>query len=225
MKRFALALGLVSFAAAAYIPSSGAMMRRAAARVQEGGKAREVTLVGSLAVEGGAPAAAQLVLRFPLSCKLEQHGAPAISSAEGPAGPARDLVTLACPFIAYRGQSMAEAERTLRTATSAAGVDVAAATGITRLIDRAVYILGADPHQPSKPQLWLYKDNNAPARLLTQKGAELRLLQYGNPAAGDWFPRTLELWQNGALAARFETLEVKGFRDAAEDEDQDDARE
>ncbi len=224
MKRRAaafLCLFSLSGAALAYIPSSGAMLRRAAARVSEGGRSHEVTLTGTLTLASGAPQAAQLVLHFPLACKF----AGSADAAAASSAPARDLLALACPLIAYRGQSMNEAERTLRTAASAAGVDLAAATGLTRLSDRAVYILGADPHQPEKPQLWLYKDNNAPARLISSSGADLRLLQYGNPAAADWFPRVIELWQGGALAARFEALEVKGFRDTAEDEDPDDAHE
>jgi len=233
----ALLLCGLSGAALAYIPSSGAMLRRAAARVSEGGRSREVTLTGTLARAGGAPQSAQLVLHFPLSCKFAGPGAaPPNSGATAGAATANtapsadpaaasELLALACPLIAYRGQTLNEAERTLRAAAIAAGVDVSAATGLTRLSDRAAYILGADPHQPEKPQLWLYKDNNAPARLIDSKGSDLRLLQYGNPAAADWFPRVIELWQGGALSLRFEALEVKGFRDTAEEEDPDDARE
>jgi len=49
-------------------------------------------------------------------------------------------------------------------------------------------------------------------------------LQYGNPAAGEWFPRIIELWTSGQLAARFEVLEAKGVR-AATQEEEDDSRE
>ena len=57
-----------------------------------------------------------------------------------------------------------------------------------------------------------------------QGGADLRLLEYGNPAAGEWFPRVIELWTSGQLAARFEVLEAKGVR-AASQEEEDDSRE
>ena len=46
------------------------------------------------------------------------------------------------------------------------------------------------------------RDTAAPARLFTQSGEDLRLLQYGNPAAADWFPRVLELWKGDQLLAR-----------------------
>ena len=73
----------------------------------------------------------------------------------------------------------------------------------------------------SSPQLWIYKDTPAPARLIARGGADLRLLQYGTPAAGEWFPRVIELWSSGQLAARFEVLESKGVRGGAEEEEDD----
>ena len=60
--------------------------------------------------------------------------------------------------------------------------------------------------------------------IAAQGGADLRLLEYGSPAAADYFPRVLELWESGQLAARFEVLETRGARGAGEEEE-DDSRE
>src|SRR5439155_404111 len=89
-----------------------------------------------------------------------------------------------------------------------AGADVGAAAGLSRFGDRVTYVLGAAGRDLSTPQLWLYKDNAAPARLIAQGGADLRLLQYGNPAAGEWFPRIIELWTSGQLAPRGPALKA-----------------
>src|SRR5581483_2148206 len=109
-----------------------------------------------------------------------------------------------------------------RSADAAAGC---AGAGLARFDDRVTYVLGAGGRDTAAPQLWLYKDSYAPARLIAQGGADLRLLEYGNPAAADWFPRAIELWNAGQLAARFEVLESKGVRGTPAQEEEDDSDE
>lgn len=233
MKRAALCLLLFTPAAFAYIPSSGSLLRRAAARAATASKSKEALFTGTLTVTGSPARSAELQLRFPLSCKLEGEGGLSLSvkgsaqrpqgGAEGTTGPALKLLQLACPLIAYRGMSSSEADQALRAAVAAQGAELSAGTGLSRLGDRAVYVLGAAAHELTRPQLWIYKDSNAPARLIAQGGSDLRLLQYGNPASAEWFPRVIELWEGGQLAARYEVLEVKGAHDAAgEDADEED---
>jgi hypothetical protein len=218
----------------AYIPSAGSLLKHAAARAQALGRTREVTLTGTLTVSGEAARPAQMVLRFPLQCRLDGEGGLSFAvrgtaarpsgAAEGTAGPALQLLQLSCPFLAHRGLNAADADTAFRAVAAAAGADLAAASGFDRLEDRVVYVLGAKAGDGSRPQLWLYKDTAAPARLIGQGGIDLRLLQYGSPAAAEWFPRVLELWTSGQLAARFEVLETKGAR-AASEEEEDDTRE
>ena len=218
----------------AYIPSATSLLKHTAGRAQALGRTREVTLSGVLFVSGEPQRNAQLVLRFPLQCRLDGEGGLSLSVkgtvenpgavGEGTAGPALRLLQLSCPFLAHRGIPAADAPQALRTAALAAGADVGAAAGLSRFGDRVTYVLGAAGRDLSTPQFWLYKDNAAPARLIAQGGADLRLLQYGNPAAGEWFPRIIELWTSGQLAARFEVLEAKGVR-AATQEEEDDSRE
>jgi hypothetical protein len=218
----------------AYVPTPASLLKRAASRTSNLGKTREVTLAGTVTVKDRGSQGAELTLHFPLSCRLEADGGLSLSvkgtvprpaaTAEGTTGPALELLKLACPLIAYRGLPAIEAEEALRNAAQGAGADVAAGSGaLARLGDRVVYVLGAQARDLTRPQLWIYKDSNAPARLIAQNGSDLRLLEYGNPAAADWFPRVIELWEGGQLTARFEVLEARGIRGAAGAEEEDDS--
>jgi hypothetical protein len=226
--RAACALALAAFAAAAYVPSAGSLLRKAAARAADGTRSREVTLEGLFSAEGGKPEPRTLSLHFPLSCRFE-GGAQVRATVATPVvradrdGPDAALLELACPLIAYRNISGADAEKVLRGAAEAGGADLTSAISLDRLGDRVAIVLGAQPRQIDRPQLWLYKDSLAPARLVARKDgrlADLRLYDYGNPAAADWFPRILELREGDKTVARFEVLETRGFREAARGDDE-----
>jgi hypothetical protein len=235
MKRAALLALAVSTAAAAYIPSAGSLFRRAATQPDEVDRARAVTLTGTLQT-GDAPAVpATLQLRFPLRCRLhakgDQQGALSVRGAPGAEqvepegkdlGAAKDLLSHACALLTFRGTAAAVGERNLRLVTAAEGVNADKAT-LGRLGERAVVVLGGAPAKPDAPQLWLYKDTYAPARLFYRSGdgfADLRLLEYGTAASDTAFPRVIELWQGGKLAARFEALEASGRKKGAGGEDE-----
>ena len=52
------------------------------------------------------------------------------------------------------------------------------------------------------------KDGFHPLRLVAAEGPELadvRLLGWGSPTGGDWFPRAVEVWTRDAIALRFST--------------------
>jgi hypothetical protein len=199
--------------AVAYVPSINLLLRKAAARVNEGSRARgDVALTGTLELPDAAPAQRALVLRFPLSCRFEGGAST------------RGTVAQPLPSSAAATPDQELIETALRAAAATAGVDLTAGTALDRLGDRVAVVIGAPPRQLDRPQLWLYKDTHAPARLIARRDGhveDLRLLEYGNPAAADWFPRILELYRDGKPSARFEVLETKGFRDIAEDEDDD----
>jgi hypothetical protein len=221
----------VSVAAPAYVPSVDLLFRKAAARVSEGGRSRgDVALMGTFQSSDGAATQRTLLLHFPLQCRFE-GGAQVRGTPQQPlpsssaSSPEQELLELACPLIAYRGLKNAEAEVALRTTAMTAGVDVNTRTALDRLNDRAVELIGAAPRQLDRPQLWLYKDSHAPARLIAKRDGhalDLHLLEYGNPAAAEWFPRILELYRDGKSSVRFEVLESKGFRPAAPEEEDDD---
>jgi hypothetical protein len=222
--RFVVALLL------AYVPSPDSLLKHAAERARSL-RSREVTLSGTLTASGEPQRNAQLVLRFPFQCRLEGDGGLSLSVkgtaqnpegvAEGTTGPALRMLQMACPLLAYRGVPSADAAQALKIAALAAGADVTVGGALNRFDDRVAYVLGAGASERAAPQLWLYKDTYAPARLVAQGGADLRLLEYGNPAAGDWFPRVIELWSSGQLAARFESLEAKGVRGVPREEEED----
>jgi len=226
---------LVAFAAAsalAYVPSPGSVLRRAAERAREGARSHEATLQGTFVAAGQKPEPRTLALHLPLSCRFD-GGAQVKETVAAPsgkadrAGPDATLLELACPFIAYRTLSIADAEKVLRGAAEAAGADLTSAVGLDRLGDQVAILLGAEPHDLSRPQLWLYKDSFAPARLIAKRDGkifDLRLYEYGNPAAADWFPRILELFQDDKLVARFEVTQARGPRESAARSEDEDAR-
>ena len=211
----------------AYIPSANSLLKKTAERAQTLGRTREVTLSGTLTVSGEPARNAQLVFHFPLQCRMQGDGGLALTvkgnAAEGNAGPALQLLQLSCPLLAYRGLAKDEPEGVLKGAALAAGVELNGASSLARLYDRIVYVVGAGARDMARPQLWVYKDNHAPARLISSTGADLRLLEYGNPAAAEWFPRVFELWSSGQLTARFEVSEAKGARGSSSEEEEDDS--
>ncbi|MFL5379272.1 MAG: hypothetical protein ACJ787_15295 [Myxococcales bacterium] len=233
MKRLPAALvALTAVGAAAYIPSAGSILRRAAERARDGARSRDATLQGTFTAAGQKPELRTLLLRLPLSCRFE-NGPQVKDTVATPMnradrdGPDAALLELACPLIAYRTLSTADAEKVLRGLAEAAGADLASANGLDRLGDQVAILLGAQAHDLTRPQLWIYKDSFAPARLVARRDgklADLRLYEYGNPAAGEWFPRVIELFQDDKPVARFEVAQTRGFRDTAARSEDEDAR-
>ena len=233
MRRIPAALlALAAVAAAAYVPSPGSVLRRAAERARDGSRSREASLQGTFTAAGQQPEQRTLTLRLPLSCRFE-NGAQVNDTVATPAaradreGPGATLLELACPLIAYRTLKVADAEKALRGAAEAAGVDLVAAPGLDRQGDQVAILLGAQAHDLTKPQLWLYKDSFAPARLVARRDnklVDLRLYEYGNPAAASWFPRLLELFQDDKLVARFEVMQTRGPGQGAGREEDEDGR-
>jgi hypothetical protein len=222
-------LALAGATAPAYVPSAGSILRRAAGRATDRLRTKEAALEGIFTVAGQKPEPRTLSLHLPLDCRFE--GGPQVrDTASAPPGradrqgPDATLLELACPLIAYRNLSVADAEKVLRGVAEAAGADLSGEPGLDRLGDRVAILLGAQPHDLQKPQLWLYKDSFAPARLVARREGkleDLRLYEYGNPAAADWFPRILELREDDKLVARFDVIHARGAHETARDEDED----
>ena len=123
--------------ALAYIPPVTMLLHRAALRVNEGSRTRDVTLSGTLQVGDAAPVPRVLSLRFPLSCRFE-GGAQARGTVAQPlpassaGNPEQELIELACPLIAYRGLKTVDAVAPFvgPTATIKASLDAFLATGL-----------------------------------------------------------------------------------------------
>ncbi len=106
-----------------------------------------------------------------------------------------------------------ERSKALLGALARAGLD----TGMVALgrdaEQRFVYIIGARPWEPEKPQLWLSKTSFLPVRLRAKvgdgKSYEARFLEYGSEVAGNWFPRVIEEYENDELVRRSEVSKIK----------------
>ena len=67
-----------------------------------------------------------------------------------------------------------------------------------------VYIIGAKPWEPDKPQLWVDKDLRAPIRLISldpnnSSIVDVQLIGLGSAQTEEWFPRRIEVRRDGAL--------------------------
>ena len=86
-----------------------------------------------------------------------------------------------------------------------------------RFDGRVAYDIGAKPFETDKPQVWLDKDSLLLLRVVqVEKGAgegrvlrrEVRLLGYGSPEGGSWFPKVIEEWEGDTLVKRSSTRGV-----------------
>jgi len=76
-----------------------------------------------------------------------------------------------------------------------------------RFAGRIAYVVGGRPAE-AKPEAWIDKQTYQPIRLMSGPAnalVDVRLLDYGSPAGGDWFPRAVEVYQGADLQARFTT--------------------
>ncbi len=166
---------------------------------------------------------AVLSAKTPGRCRLELVGpaapasAPAVVVRRGKLSGARGLdhvhaaAALAAGVCALLGErpTGGEPDRVYAEALSRAGVPVGEVT-FGRLGTRVAYVIGARPTE-AKPQAWIDKRSFQPVRIVAPVGgalADVRLLDWGSPTGGDWFPRAVEVWDGKALQARFTTEKV-----------------
>lgn len=134
-------------------------------------------------------------------------------------GPLTDLTaTLLVPGL----ESFDEIGKRILKSLGAVGINTEM-TSLGRDDDKVVYIIGARSWEPEKPQLWLDKLTFLPIRLIAQvkkDGStvlrETRMMEYGSAVAGNWFPRVIEVYENGELIRRAEVTEVKLNQDLPE---------
>jgi len=114
-----------------------------------------------------------------------------------------------------RGDDLEQAATHMVAGLRAVGIDVATVS-LARNGEDIAYVIGAQPWETDKPQLWIDKERFLPVRCILQVPAgakasklETRMLEYGSSVAGDWFPRVLETYRDGALLARAEVVSVQ----------------
>jgi len=191
-----------------------------------GEAARAAAAATGLALTGPELVAPALVtIKIPGRCRLELTPAelaeserPAVVWKQGRIAGARGLdrvpaaAVLAETLCVLLGQRAGGAEPDRPYAEALARLGVALGeVHLGRSEGRIAYVLGARPSE-RKPQAWVDKATFQPARLIYARGgrplAEVRLLDFGSPMGGDWFPRAAEVHGAGGLEARFSTEKV-----------------
>ena len=194
--------------------------------VLRGEAARAAAAVTGLALTGSElTAPALLTIKVPGRCRLEL-APPELAESERPvvvwkqgriAGSrgldrvpaAAALAETVCVLLGQRPGG-AEPGRSYAEALARLGVPLGE-VHLGRTEGRIAYVLGARPSE-KKPQAWVDKATFQPARLVYARPgrplAEVRLLDYGSPIGGDWFPRAAEVHGPGGLEARFSTEKV-----------------
>ena len=166
-------------------------------------------------------APARLTFKMPGRCRLELSP-PDLSEAAHPAAVVRygqlqgggglDRVPAAAALLrglcSLVGQAPGAAEpgRAYAEELSRLGIPLSRAV-LGRFGGQVAFVIGARPAE-AKPQAWVNKQTFQPVRVVFKAGdalIDVRLLDWGSPSGGDWFPRAAEVWQGGALQARFVT--------------------
>jgi hypothetical protein len=167
---------------------------------------------------GEATAPARFQMKIPGRCRLEiassedpeaQRPYVAVrdaklsgSLAQVPAAAA--LVRTACALLAVpAGGEPGEAHA---ATLSRQGVALGEAT-LGRFDGRIAYVVGGR-QKDAKPLLFVEKDGFQPLRLVSAEGKDLldvRLVGWGSPTGGDWFPRAVDVVARDVLLLRFDT--------------------
>jgi hypothetical protein len=226
----------VATPALAYVPTVGAILRRAAE------KRGSLTLTaleasGTLEVQGEAGARlaeamglppssdgrlavpARFLVKIPGRCRLEL-ARPGLADADRPFVVVRDgrvtgrvldtipaavaLARGACALVAVRGGP--NDDRAYAAALTRRGVPLDASS-LGRVDGRVAFVIGGTGAD-GRPSAAFDKETAQPLRLLAKEGSVLldtRLAGWGSSEGGDWFPRSVEVYEAEELRARFAT--------------------
>lgn len=88
---------------------------------------------------------------------------------------------------------------------------------LARFEGRVAYLIGAKPWETDKPSVWVDKESLLLLRVVAigkdkegkPAATDVRLLGWGSPEGGNWFPKTIETWVNGKLVKRSVTRTVE----------------
>lgn len=169
--------------------------------------------------EGRLALPARFLFKVPGRCRLEMVR-PGAAEADRPFLVVRDgrisgrgldaipaaaaLARAACSLLAVPGGP--ESDRAYAQALARRGVALDASS-FALLDDRIALVVGGTARE-ARPLAFFDKETAQPLRLLAKDGGALvdaRLVGWGSPEGGDWFPRAIELWEGDALRARFAT--------------------
>ncbi len=163
---------------------------------------------------------ARLAVKVPGRCRLEL-APPGVAEGARPFVAVRDgklasggglgdvpaaiaLVRGACTLLAV--PTGGDASAGYATALGRRGVPLQDAS-LARFDGQIAYVIGARAND-AKPRVFVGKDAFQPLRLVAEDGGTLRdvrLLGWGSPTGGDWFPRAAEVWEGDKQKLRFTT--------------------
>jgi hypothetical protein len=233
-RRLAAAAALaLALPALAYILPAAAILRRVAEK-RAGLELASLEVTGTLQA-AGAPArriaeaagadprpevtvAARFLLKVPGRCRLEL-APPEVAEADRPfvsirenrlSGPLRDvpaavaLVRSVCALLA--APASPEPGEAYAVGVARRGVSVTDGS-LGRFDGRLAYVIGGRATE-KRPLLFVDKETYQPMRLVSSEGGppiDVRLVGWGSPTGGDWFPRAVEVHEGEALAVKLTT--------------------
>jgi hypothetical protein len=174
----------------------------------------------SRGVGGQVSASARFLMKVPGRCRLEL-ALPDVPEAERPFVAVRDgrvsgrggleavpaAVALVKDVCALIGVPVAgDASETYGAVLARRGISLADVT-LGRFDGRIAYVIGGRAKE-AKPLAFVDKDGFQPLRLVAAEGSALvdvRLLGWGSPTGGEWFPRAIEVMEGESLRLRFTT--------------------
>lgn len=137
------------------------------------------------------------------------------------AGPDKALLPIPCDFsrvmvslLLPKGNELDDMSGRVVSAISKAGIDTRIVS-MSILDETPIYIIGAQPWETNKSQLWLDKNSYLPLRYTmiekiaeTTTAFEMRFVEYGG-AGGTLFPRIVEEYKDGVLTRRSEVSKAQ----------------
>jgi hypothetical protein len=229
----AAAIVAIALPALAYLLPTASVLRRLGDR-REMLSISTLEVTGTLQVEGpaadllnaaaGRPASgtatlpARFLMKVPGRCRLEVLGptpaeSPFLALRDGKLSGAGGLesdpaaaATVRALCLLLATSTAGDASAAYAAALSRRGISLAAQS-LGRFDGRVAYVIGGRSGE-GKPMLYVDKDAFQPLRLVASEGAALfdvRLLGWGSPTGGDWFPRAVEGVQADRFLLRFTT--------------------
>jgi hypothetical protein len=186
----------------------------------EGPAAERIAIAAGLRTASGRVAvAARFAMKAPGRCRLEL-APPDLAEADRPSASLRDakltgvrgldgapalaaLLRSTCALLAVAPVA-GGSDRAYAEALGRRGVALDDAT-LGRFAGRLAFVIGGRA-KDLKPLAYVDKQTFQPLRLVATDGGALldtRLLDWGSPIGGDWFPRAVEVWDKDAMRLRF----------------------
>ena len=178
-----------------------------------------VTGLQLLGNEISAPAT--LSIKMPGRCRLElspldapESERPAVVVKQGRISGVRGLDRVAPAAALARGVCALLGERPGGPEPARPYVEELARLGVAieevalgRLGGRTAYVIGARPSE-RRPQASVDKPSFQPLRVISTLASglhDVRLIDFGSPTGGDWFPRAVEVYEGAEMRARLTT--------------------